>query len=276
MESIKLGGPLFKKYDGPDAWIKIIKQNGYSAAYCPEIKNKKDLKEIRAYSAAAENSGIIIAEVGAWCNPLSADRKKRKEALEYCKTQLQLGENIGARCCVNIAGSFGEKWDGPCPEDLTKKAFDAIVETVRKVIDAVRPKKTFYALETMPWMYPDSPESYLKLIKSIGRKNFSVHLDPVNLINSPQKYFNNGALLKECFRKLGKYIKSCHAKDILLEAKLTTHLEEVIPGTGRLDYNIFMKELKKLNRDVPLMLEHLKTEKEYKQAAVYIRKIAGI
>jgi sugar phosphate isomerase/epimerase len=126
----------------------------------------------------------------------------------------------------------------------------------------------------MPWAFPDSPDSYLELIKAIDRKQLGVHLDPVNMINSPRRYYGNGAFIKECFSKLGRYIKNCHAKDILLRSDLTVHLDEVLLGTGGLDYKIYLSELSKL-KDVPLMLEHLKTKEEYDQAAANVRKTAA-
>jgi len=126
----------------------------------------------------------------------------------------------------------------------------------------------------MLWIFPCSPDSYLDLIKAIDRKQFAVHLDPVNMISSPRRYYNSGTFIKECFEKLGPYIKNCHAKDILLHTNLTVHLDEVLIGTGGLDYKVYLKELSKLN-NVPLMLEHLKTKEEYKQAAANVRKVAA-
>jgi sugar phosphate isomerase/epimerase len=125
----------------------------------------------------------------------------------------------------------------------------------------------------MPWALPDSPDSYLELIKAIDRKQLAVHLDPVNMINSPRRYYNNGAFIKECFDKLGPFIKNCHAKDILLGTNLTVHLEEVLPGTGGLDYKVFLTELSKL-KNVPMMLEHLETREDYTLAAANVRKVA--
>lgn len=40
------------------------------------------------------------------------------------------------------------------------------MQNVRQIVDAVKPKRTFYTLETMPWVIPDSPDSYLKLIEA--------------------------------------------------------------------------------------------------------------
>jgi sugar phosphate isomerase/epimerase len=267
---VRLGGPVFGDLKDPLAWTKAVKAKGYSASYCP-VSPGTDEKTVKAFEKAAKDADIIISEVGAWSNPVSKNEKERNEAIKKCKDALALADLIGANCCVNITGSRGEKWDGPDPENLTKDTFDLIVQTTREIIDAVKPVRTFYTLETMPWAYPDSPDSYLQLINAIGRKQLGVHLDPVNMINSPERYYKNGAFIKDCFAKLGQYIKNCHAKDIRLGTNLTVHLDEVVIGTGGLDYKVFLTELSKL-KNVPLMLEHLKNEEEYDQAAASVRK----
>jgi sugar phosphate isomerase/epimerase len=269
---IRLGGPVFGEFRDPGEWVKAVRAEGYSAAYCP-VQTGAGETEIKAFEKAARDANIKISEVGAWSNPISRDEKERKEAIKKCKESLALADQIGAGCCVNITGSRGKQWDGPDPENISPATFDLIVEVTREIIDAVKPVRTFYTLETMPWALPDSPDSYLELIKAIDRKQLAVHLDPVNMINSPRRYYNNAAFLRECFAKLGPYIKNCHAKDILLGTKLTVHLDEVILGTGGLDYRVFLTELSKL-KNVPLMLEHLKTSEEYKQAATNVRSVA--
>src|SRR5450759_193461 len=267
---IRLGGPVPGDFKDPQEWIKAIKAKGYSAAYCP-VPTGTDETTVKAFEKAARDANIIISEVGAWSNPISKNDKERNEAIKKCKDSLALAELIGAGCCVNISGSRGEQWDGPHPENLTKDTFDLIVKTTREIIDAVHPVRTYFTLETMPWAFPDSPDTYLELIKAIDRKQMAVHLDPVNMINSPRRYYSNGAFIKECFDKLGPYIKNCHAKDILLNTKLTVHLDEVLLGTGGLDYRVFLTELSKL-KNVPLMLEHLKKSEEYDLAAANVRK----
>ncbi|HSO85149.1 MAG TPA: TIM barrel protein [Draconibacterium sp.] len=273
--NIRLGGPVFLKFGNPNEWIKALNELNYKAAYCP-VNPGAGSEEIKSFKDAAQKADIVIAEVGSWSNPIDPDEVKSKSAIEKCIKSLQLADEIGANCCVNISGSRNpEKWAGPHKDNLTPETFDLIVETTRKIIDAVQPKNTFYALETMPWAYPDSVDSYEKLIKAIGRKQFGVHFDPVNLVISPQVYYKNDEMIAEAFKKLGQYIKSCHAKDILLlEDELTPHLPEVRAGLGNLNYAVFLKELSGL-KNIPLMLEHLNTEDEYNLAAQYIRKVAA-
>jgi sugar phosphate isomerase/epimerase len=271
---IALGGPVFEPYITPAEWVKAVRQHGYSAALCPVPLDESNSQTIRAYADAAQQSGIIIAEVGAWSNPLSRDEATRHAAIDQCRRALALADELGAACCVNIAGSLGEKWDGPCAADLTATTFDLIVESVRYIIDAVKPVGTFYTLEPMPWMYPDSPDSYLKLIKAIDRPAFAVHLDPINMINSPRRYFQQQAFIKECFDKLGPYIKACHIKDIILRDNLTVHLDEVRPGLGHFDHAYFLRRLNALNGRIPLLVEHLSTPEAYSLAADHIRAVA--
>ncbi|MDX2429901.1 MAG: TIM barrel protein [Bacteroides sp.] len=271
--SVRLGGPVFEPYDDPDTWVASLKGLGFRAAYCP-VKAGEDESIIRAYEKAARENDIVIAEVGAWSNTIASDPDEAKAALEKCIAGLELADQINSRCCVNVSGSKNsEYWAGPHKDNLTQETFDQVVEVTRKIIDAVKPTRTFFALEAMPWAFPDSTETYLQLLKAIDRKQFGVHLDPVNMITSVRDYYGNGALIKEMFAKLGPHIRSCHAKDITLrEDNYIPQLDELRPGLGTLDYSIYLRELSKLD-EVPLMMEHLKTAEEYKLAADYIRSV---
>lgn len=214
---VRLGGPVFDKYEQPEQWIDALKKLGYRAAYCP-VKPGTATDQIRAYENAAKKADIVIAEVGAWSNPISPDGNMAREAFKKCVDSLALAEAIGANCCVNISGSKNTThWAGPHKDNFKQETFDEIVEVTRKIINEVQPTRTFFALEPMPWTYPDSADSYLRLIKAINHKRFGVHMDPMNLIVSPRSFYSNGVLIKECFQKLGPHIRSCHGKDIILK-----------------------------------------------------------
>ena len=267
---VRLGGPVYGKFDDPVQWIRAVKALRYGAAVCP-VQPGASPERIRSFSSEAKRNNILISEVGVWNNLFDPDETARKAAINKNVISLQLADEIGACCCVNISGAKGEIWDGPYPGNYLKETFDQIVENVRYIIDQVKPKNTFYTLEPMPFMLPDSPDSYLELINAIGRDRFAVHLDPVNMISNPRRYFNNAEFLRECFSKLGPYIKSVHAKDIIIMPELTVHLEERRPGIGSLNYAVFLQEMSKL-KDIPMMMEHLDKQEEYLLAAEYIRK----
>ena len=273
--AVRLGGPIFLKSDDPRELAREHRRLGYSAAYCPESKVEDAARNGEIVKAfAAEN--VVIAEVGAWKNMMDPDPGKRRENRQYVAQRMALAEAVGARCCVDIAGSYNAtSWYGPHPKNLSQEFFDATVENCRSVIDAVKPKRSKFTIEIMGWSVPDGPESYLKLIRAVDRPAFGVHMDVCNGINSPTRFYRNAGFIAECLRTLGPWIASCHAKDLEWKVELNVHFVEVIPGRGSVDYRAYLRELAKLPVDAPLMLEHLKTAEEYDEGRKYIQKVAA-
>jgi sugar phosphate isomerase/epimerase len=269
--SIRLGGPVFLKSEDPHQLAREHKRLGYSAAYCPPAA-ASDASRIRSIREAFSAEDVVIAEVGAWKNMLDPDSAARKANLAYVTERLALADAVHARCCVDIAGSYNPKyWYGMHPKNLSQEFFDATVENCRRVIDAVKPTRTQFAIEMMPWSLPDSPDSYVRLIRAVDRAAFGVHLDVCNVINSPARFYNNRDVIQECFRKLGQWIVSCHAKDLAWIPEYNVHFAEVVPGRGEVDYAAYLTELSRLAADAPLMLEHLAGPEEYDEARRYVR-----
>src|ERR1035441_1322915 len=103
--AVRLGGPIFKKSDEPRELAREHRRLGYSAAYCPDSKvedTARNQEIVRVF--AAEN--VVIAEVGAWKNLMDPDTGKRRENRQYVAQRMALAESVGARCCVDIAGSY--------------------------------------------------------------------------------------------------------------------------------------------------------------------------
>ncbi len=272
---VRLGAPVPRAPKDPEQLALAHRKLGYRAAYCPSIP-LSDKERIRETSAAFKKHDVVLAEIGRWCNLLDADPATRAKNLAFVTEGLALADEIGCRCCVNIAGSYttGPEYYGPHPDNLSEKFFDAIVENARKIIDAVKPKRAKFCYEMMGWSLPDTADNYIRLLKNIDRDGFGVHLDPCNLINSPSKFYRNTDLLNECFDKLGPWIVSCHAKDLAWEVEANIHFREVVIGRGTLDYATYLKRIAALPGQVPLMMEHMKTAEEYDQCRQYLMELA--
>ena len=269
---VRLGGPIFLKTSDPMEQAREHKRLGYSAAYCPPNLKAGDTASIAAAKKAFAAEDIVIAEVGAWVNMLDPDTAKRKKNMEYVLERLALADEIEARCCVNIGGSYNPKlWDGPDPKNLTTAYLNATVENCRYLIDHVKPTRTKFSIEMMGWSLPNTADSYLQLIKAVDRKPFGAHVDVCNVIDSPQRYYSNAAITAGIFTKLGPFVLSCHAKDVGPRA---THLAETIPGRGGIDYAAYLRAIAGLHAETPLMLEHLKTAEEYEEGRTYIQSVA--
>lgn len=269
---MKLGISMTLPHSTPEEWAEKHKSLGLTAVIFP-CSYKEKISKIDEYVAVCKEHQLTIAEVGAWKNILTEDVNSRKENFEFCKNQLELADYVKAKCCVNIAGAKGEVWDGGYAENYSERTYNEIVQTVQRIIDEAKLKYTFYTLEPMPWMYPDSPENYLKLIEDINREQFAVHMDMVNMICDPKKYLFNKDYTTKAFQMLGKYIKSCHIKDVALGNSLTVLLKECPLGEGGFDLKNYIRCADELDADMPMIIEHLGNESDYINAIKYINSI---
>ncbi len=275
---MRIGGGIEKPYTNPQEWYEWVAKLGYRAVLAP-VDHTAASSDKLAYTECAREHDLVIGEVGVWRNPLSTNEAEAKAAKEYAKAQLAFADEIGANCCVNIVGARGEIWDGFYEENDSEETYTLIVDSIREIIDAVKPVRTFYSIEPMPWMVPDSPDEYLQLLQDVDRKGFGVHLDFVNMINCPKRYVHRNAFIEECFHKLGPYIKSIHGKDVIMENQFTTLIHETMPGKGTIDYQKVARLCERLGSDMPLFVEHLPDYESYMQAAEYVRqqaKLAGV
>jgi len=272
---VRIGAPTYFSDADPEAWAKNAREQRYRAVYAPNV-SLNDTDRIKAVCTAVEQNGLMIAEVGRWSNLMDADPEKRKANLAFNTEGLALADELNAKCCVNIAGSFNpELWDGPHPKNVSDEYFDLTVENARKIIDAVNPKRAVFAYEMMGWMLPDTPDCYLRMIKAIDRKGFGVHLDVCNMINSPDKFWNNTRVINEAFDMLGPWIASAHAKDLRWQRGGNIHFVECALGDGTLDYVTWLNRLATLPQDVPLMIEHMRDHEEYLKCRDHLFQVAS-
>jgi len=275
---MRLGGQVFYNGTNPEEFALAHVKKGFRAAVCPWWLSMERPEEVAAFKKAMAKHDIRIAEVGAWCNPMHPDKEEAEKNISYMIERLQLAEELHADTCVNILGTKSrENWFGPCKEGYSEEFFNEAVQVVQRVIDAVKPVHTKLSFEMMPYYFLDGPEAYLRFLKAVNRKEAGVHLDICNTINQPGRFYNNAEFIRHTFDLLGEYIVTLHLKDIALKKDaLTVAFEEVLIGTGGIDYPVLLQEISKLPKDVPAMLEHLETEEEYDKAAEAVRKFEAM
>ena len=257
-------------HTSPEYWAKKHTELGLKSVVFPVDCNVGEEK-IMAYKKAADDAGLVIAEVGVWRNTLAADPAERAKWIDYAVEQLKMADRIEARCCVNVVGTpYGPRWDGGYRQNFSTDAWDMAVKMIQEIIDRAAPTRTKFSIESMPWMIPSSPDEYLRLMKDVDRPQFGAHLDVVNMITSPDRYFFNDRFLDECFEKLGDQICSCHLKDIRLKEEYTFQLQECACGQGTLDIPRYIRLASSIREDMPMIIEHLITDEEYVDSVKWI------
>ena len=135
---MRLGAPVFIKTNDPEAFAAEHARKSYRAANCPGWIKADDSALCGDFRKALERYDVVLAEVGIWRNVLSKNPEEAKTAKDYSVQRLATAEELGARCAVNIVGSWCEEyWDGPHEAHYSVDFFDAAVEAARHVIDAV-------------------------------------------------------------------------------------------------------------------------------------------
>ncbi|MBQ8653390.1 MAG: TIM barrel protein [Clostridia bacterium] len=256
----------------PEDWAEKVRMMGAAAA-CFPVNYQAEVKLIDSYIEAARAHDILLAEVGVWNSPFHPDPETARQAMEKCVHQLELAEYVHARCCANVSGAAGERWAGCYRENFTPRHYERVVRMAQDLIDRVKPQHTFFTLEPMQWMPPDSPEQYEQLLRDIDRPAFAVHMDAVNFVKDPWTYTHQEELLERCFTLLGSRIRSCHLKDCLLENGTTVAIHEVQPGTGEFNIRAYLKHIACLEKDMPVLIEHLPDQAAYQRALDYVHSL---
>ena len=268
-----ISSPL--QHSTPEEWAARHKSLGLQTVVFP-VNCDEGAQTIQAYKSAAVKAGLSIAEVGIWRNTLAADPEERRKWITYAIRQLEMADEIGAACCVNVVGTpYGPRWDGGYRGNFSKELWKMAVTMIREIIDSARPNRTKYCIESMPWMIPDSPDECLRLLEDVDRPAFGTHLDVVNMITTPRRYFFNDEFLEECFSKLKGTICSCHLKDIRLKEEYTFQLEETACGNGSLDLERYTALATAENPLMPMIIEHLDTDDEYIASVEYVKSRIG-
>ena len=269
---MRLGGTICCK--DPAKWEDALTASRFRAIAAP-FNCDSSREETDRYCEIASRHDVLIAEAGVWRNPFdAADGQKN---LDYAKRQLEMADRLSIPCCVNIVGTDSPAgWDAADPGNFSEEMYERIVGSIREIIDDVNPKTAYYCIEHMPWLIPDSPEVYLKLIRDVNREHFAAHMDFVNMINCPRRFLNADGFIESCFAKLAPMIKSTHLKDSRMQlTRLTTVLEECSPGEGALDFGMILWIIDKyLPKDAPVLLEHMSTFEEYQKAYQHVARAA--
>ena len=261
------------EHSTPAEWALKHKALGLKTVVFP-VSSLDGEETVLAYKKAADEAGLTIAEVGVWRNTLASDPEERERWIVYAIEQLRMADAIGAACCVNVVGTpYGPRWDGGYRDNFSPELWDMAVRMIRRIIDTARPVRTKFCIESMPWMIPSSPDEYLRLIEDVDRAEFGTHLDVVNMITTPRRYFYNDEFLEECFAKLHGTIVSCHLKDIRLKPEYTFQLEECACGEGSLDIELYARLATAESPHTPMIIEHLTTDEEYVSSVRYVKSV---
>ena len=256
---------------------KRVRDMGFSGIFTrfrkndPHSTSKSSAERLRKL---LEDENLLLFQVtGYWQNLITADESVRRESVRTVQAALQLAGWLGARGIDTGPGSMSTRgpWF-PHKENWTARSRQQLVTSLKECALAAEGSGVYLSLEGHQLVTLESAEVTASILEEINSPWITSDYDSANWITRETVY-DTGAALEHHFRVLGKYIISCHAKDIWIEDSLALHLQDGCPGKGLMNFATLFREMEALSPDYPVIVEGASTE-EMPMVAHFFYQIA--
>ena len=153
----------------------------------------------------------------------------------------------------------GHWW--PHRDNHSPETFDRLVDSLRQVCRVAEPEGVILAVEGHVLSPLDSARKIAQLLDAVASPALKFNVDPVNFIGTVADVHDTRRVLDDLFDTLGAQTVVAHAKDVALGNALVLHIEEVLLGSGSLDYPLFLHRFEQICPDGYILIEHLPDEK---------------
>ncbi len=160
---------------------------------------------------------------------------------------------------VTWSGSYSANFAGDDPRNHTPEAVAHLHRAIREVLlPIIEPIGGRVALEPYYPHVVGTLEMAKKAFAPFPADRIGLLLDPPNFI-SPELYPQRDDELRRAFRELGDRIQMVHLKDMKLNPTGRS-VDLPGPGGGEMNYPLLISEIRKLNRPLNCIIEHIPSE----------------
>ncbi|MFO0889061.1 MAG: sugar phosphate isomerase/epimerase [Isosphaeraceae bacterium] len=201
-----------------------------------------------------EHAGIEIAGIFGYYNLVDQDPERRKRGAAKMEAILSHVDRLGCRLVSTGTGSFNlqSEW-ADAPENRTEEAYVLCRSALEKHVRTAEKHGAVVTFEPYYKNVISSIERAERIFREVPSPALRLVMDPCNYFRK-QDLDRMSPVLDAMFDRLGDRIAIAHAKDVRPTAE-----GEDLPaaGLGVLDYPLYLRHLARLDRPLPLVLEHL-------------------
>jgi len=254
----------------------LLDSYGLSAIEAPSRFWEWSDDECWNFGQKAHEFGLVIGETGFWENLLDPNPGVIDRHICVVRSMLRKADIMKVKCVATLVGSRDVTGGplSPHPYNFSKAAQRAYREICLRIVDNLDLKTTRHATE--PWCntFFYKPREIFDFLGSVNDTRSGLHLDQMNMV-SQENYFHTTELINETFSLLSEFIVSVHAKDIRWDPRHKfLKMDEVFIGDGVLDYHTFFHQLKVLDPDMSVYIEHFSSLVEATTAIECIQRAA--
>ena len=212
---------------------------------------------------------MVIAALGGPINMVHVNPEKRQQAIDRMSTLISACEYVGTSVIATCTGSRDpdSMWRHH-PDNATEATWRVLCSTLEKVLPIAEAAGVTIAFEPEFNNVASDAKKSRRLIDEMRSPNLKVVMDAANIFGE-NDLSRMTEVLDEAFELLGEHIAIAHGKD-LDRGGDAGHLAA---GTGKLDYDHYVKLLCGLPFDVSVILHGL-SEDQVPGAADMLRRYA--
>jgi sugar phosphate isomerase/epimerase len=222
-----------------------------------------DRAAVSRLKSILDEAGLEAAQANGWYEVLvNADDHLRAQGVEGLQALIRIGRLLDAKSVYVRPGSHNTQgaWY-PHPENYTPQTFDHLVNSLRQAAQTAQVEGMVLALEGHVLSMLDSPRRMRDVIDAVASPALKFNTDPVNFIGTVRDVYDPSRVLDELVSLLGDVTVAAHLKDLDLRDALVLHIDEVVIGEGRMDYDRLLRQLDQMDPDMYGLIEHLPDEK---------------
>ncbi len=214
-----------------------------------------DWDVLKKMMSALEKNDIRVVGLHGYYNVIDPDAERRKRGEQRMELLIKHWPRFGSPVISTATGSFDPESEfAEHPKNFTEDGYRAVRDAFTRLARAAERTKAVIAIEPYWKNVIASVDRTERLFKDVDSPSLKLTMDPCN-------YFHNEELsemepmLNGIFKRLGSQTAIAHAKDV----KATAEGGQDLPaaGLGVLDYPLYLRLLAGLDREMPLVVEHL-------------------
>ena len=244
----------------------------------PFAATRADCERVRRI---LDDHGLVMVQAIGHRPPLiHPDEAIRQRAVETLRAAIRVAGWLGAQSCHTGPGSLAQaadaEWGGawqPHPHNWRPAAREALVRSLRAAAPAAEDAGTTIGLEGHVLVTLDSAETMRDVIDEVGSPAVRCDFDPVNWL-IVRTVYRSGEATRHMMSVLGNRVLNAHTKDVVLEPRLVTHIDERPTGQGIFDHAALMTGMEALGSDRFLVIEHAAPE-DVPAAKAFLDRLAA-
>lgn len=225
-------------------------------------------ESIRRVRSILDDHGLDMVQAIGHRPPLiHPDDGVRRQGISVFQAALRIAGGLRAHSCHSGPGSLAQTgvdrsdwvrsgpWS-PHPGNWDPACKDRLIASLRECVKAAEDHGTRIGLEGHVLVTLDSAETMRDVIDAVESPAIGCDLDPVNWLRLETVY-RSGDAIDHMVDVLGpRRILNGHTKDVVVQPRLVTHIDECPTGQGILDHDRFIRRMETIGPERYLIIEH--------------------